>query len=274
MSVRNAALGSAVVFAGRNGLDFIEVRSAVVRIPEVSIRLREAQALIDSLEIPHVDLWAHLASDDDVFFRNIKLKSLLAAVVQVGLFDRFQRTQRPAQFIVGASNGDSSLLVCAGLISFEEMVMQSQAVESLRPKPSVVVPMLGLVNSMPGFDDGIILPESTTTTLAGMSLTEYRAVELRSARVPSENVGSVEATSAYTIVETTDSIMDLKKLLQHLYNESGVTRFISVGPSSGMRWSDFAAMGAEDVEALDSIELDPMLSWFWASVRPPMAVAQ
>lgn len=231
---------SAVVFSGRNGLDFSELRGGVLRIPDVTLRVREAQRILDGLDLPKVDLFNVIAADDDSFFRNIKLKSLASAIVQVGLYDRLTKTQRKPDFMVGNSNGDSALLVCAGLQTFEEMVSQSPALDTLKPSEKV-----------------ILLGAEPAPLLAGLSLTEYQALGCRP--------GS-DGKSAYVPVK--DGLMDIKKVVAYLYTEQGATRFISVGPAGALRGSDYQSLGSDEIESIDSIELDPMLGWFWRNMRP------
>ena len=70
--------------------------------------------------------------------------------------------------------------------------------------------------------------------------------------------------------------MDIKKIVSALNSERGVERFVNIGPASGIRTADYKAIN-EDIESLDSIELDPMLGWFWRNVRTntnPMSLAQ
>jgi hypothetical protein len=239
---------NALVFSGRNGLDFHELRGGVVRIPEVTLRLREAQRILDNVaDVPKIDLLSIISSDDELFFRNIQLKSLVAAIVQVGLFDRYMKTQKRPDFMVGNSNGDSAMMVCAGRQSFQSMVESSQALATLRTA-EVVVPMVAL--AMP--------------LLSGLSLTEYHALEMKL-----NESGMVE----YKPVQ--GSSMELKKLVSSLHLEHGIARFVSIGPASALRGSDYRILGDGEIESLDSIDLDPMLGWFWRGVRPnAIALAQ
>lgn len=234
---------NAVVFSGRNGLDFYELRTGVLRIPDVTIRIREAQKIIDAGDSPKTDLLATISSDDEHFFRNIKMKSLASAIVQVGLFDRMMRTQRRPDYMVGNSNGDSAMHVCAGKISFQEMVEKSQALEASRAisQEGVVIPMaLG-----------------ATPLLSGLSLTEYSALHLQN-----------RAEGGQEYVPVSQNSMELRKIIASLHQDQGTDRFISIGPASALRGSDYRAIGSGDVESLDSIDLDPMLGWFWRNVRP------
>jgi hypothetical protein len=248
----SARILKTVVFSGRNGLDFIELRTSVLRIPEVTIRIRQAQAVLDTLELPRVDFFNVISSEDDHFFRNIKLKSLAAAVVQIGLFDRYVKNQRRPDFMIGNSNGDAAMLVCAGLMTFEDMVRGSQAVDTL--KPQNVIPI--------GAAAPIEMVLQAAPLLAGLSLTEFRALE------------AVQTETGLTFATCGEGAMDIKKIVAALHSERSVERFINIGPAAAVRTSEYK-MISEDIESLDSIELDPMLGWFWRNVRTNgMSLAQ
>ncbi|MDZ4083725.1 MAG: hypothetical protein U1E10_12360 [Bdellovibrionales bacterium] len=286
-----------VVFAGRNGLDFLELRLGTVRIPEVSLRLREAQRILDGLDVERIDLLGAIVTDDESFFRNIKIKSLLAAIVQVGLYDRLLKSQRPPEVLIGTSNGDSALMVCAGQMSFESMVVQSAAIQTLKPRLQIV-PAASLNGSaaasgdqkspaslpfsqsmnlpIPGMQVPLApLPVAATPqdpsehsdlglpSLAGLSLTEFRAF------MKSEDG---------TLVELGQPVMDLKKLVSEVVEHQGVTRYINLGPGTAIPANEYEQIaemtGADEVTIIDSIDLDPMLNWFWKQMRPVAGIAQ
>jgi len=239
----------AVVFSGRNGLDLAALRGSVLRIPEVTMRLREAQNILDNLaEFPSVDLLSLLISDNEHFFRNIQLKGLVAAIVQVALFDRYLRTQARPQFLVGNSNGDSAMLVCSGRQSFREMVRNSPAVTANRTLSSEVV---------------VPLETASLPVLSGLSLTEYQALQGKATE------------QEFTYVAVPGDSMELRKLIASLFLEQGLSRFVNVGPSSALVESDYREIGDGEIEAIDSIELDPLLGWFWGCHHTqPLRLAQ
>jgi hypothetical protein len=268
----------AAVMSGRNGLDFAELRAAVLRIPEVSLRVREAQGIIDEmcqglesppvtvredgstvvsfLPTPRIDLFLAISGDDASFFRNSTLKSLCCAVVQVGLFDRLIKTQKVPMYLAGPANTDSALSVISGRQSFREMVETSQALASLRrndpSRTAAVLPGGAAVAAalpiplLPGAD--------AAPLLAGVSLCEFVGVQIQSDPLDT------------TVV--VDGVMDLKAVIQGFARE-GVTQFINIGPMAALRGSEFrAAAESDEIEIIDSIEMDPMLSWFWSGMRP------
>lgn len=284
-----------VVFAGRNGLDFLELRLGAVRIPEVSLRIREAQRLLDLLEVERIDLLSATLSEDESFFRNIKVKSLLAAIVQVGLYDRLVKSQRVPDVLIGNSNGDSALLVCAGQMTFEQMITTSAALQTLQPRqilepvktaaalpismlpsgafgagasafgPGGSMPLLPGVSSIQAYDaaEAATSRLATLPSLSGVSLTEYRAF------IRAEDGG---------IVEVGQPVMDIKRLIAEVVEHQAVTRFINIGPALALATSEYEIIsetaGADEVTIIDSIDLDPMLNWFWKQVRPKMGYAQ
>jgi hypothetical protein len=255
---------NAVVFSGRNGLDFYDLRTNVVRIPEVSGRLREAQQILDLLNSagsgPSVDLINVMLSDDEHFFRNIKLKSLIAAIVQVGLFDRYLKSQPLPLLMVGISNGESAARVAAGLQSFREMIeawYQSQTSDVIKLADRVA----GRV-------------AEPAPLLSGISLSEFSALR-----------AEVQEDGLTIYRPTREGSMDLKKLVAALISDDGVTRFVSIGPAPALRPIDYQSLiqkheqtlGVSKVDVVDSIDLDEQLSWFWREVRlpsPAFAVAQ
>lgn len=243
-----SAVKSAVVFSGRNALDFQELRGEVLRIPEVTLRVRQAQSVLDELGHSDTDLLNYIASDDETFFRNINLKGLVAAIVQIGLYDRFLKNQsRRPDFLVGNSNGDSALAACTGQISFRELVERSQALDTMRPSEKV-----------------ISLGAEPAPLLTGISLPEFQAFEMKV-----DDLGEVQFSAVR------EGRMDLKKIASTLHDEFGVMRFINIGPANSLKGADFSSFESDEIETLDSIELDPMLSWFWRSMRPQsFAMAQ
>jgi hypothetical protein len=249
MAMKNVT-ENVVIFAGRNGLDFSELRNGVLRIPEVTTRIREAQRILDGMsELNRIDLLNEIAADDETFFRNIQMKSLTAAIVQVGLFDRYLKTQRRPEFMIGNSNGDSALMVCSGQQTFSEMIRTSPALASIR------------AISEDRLADRVVVPfvAEPAPLLTGLSLTEYRAMAAQTSGQ------TVNGTFEYGPIGA--SAMDIKRVASALFHEEGLNRFINIGPVAAIRKSDFEKMAPEQIETLDSIDLDPMLGWFWSSVR-------
>jgi hypothetical protein len=242
----------------------------------VTLRLREAQNIIDSLAAAEakpemkIDVFGTISSDDEFFFHNIQLKSLLSAIVQVGLFDRYAKSQKRTDFMVGNSNGDSAMLVCGGRQSFRDLIVNSSALNAVRTFEKTperpVERALGsdkVMSLVAAHAAPLNLPISMPL-LSGLSLTEYNALETKVSEQGQNQYQPVDGSS-----------MELRKLVQSLFEEKGVERFINIGPASALRGSDYRMVGSGEIESCDSIELDPMLGWFWRGIRPAaVALAQ
>ena len=251
---------SALVFSGLGGLDQADLRMSVVRIPEVMGRIREAQHLIDGLEFSKVDLLNAICASDDQFHRHAKLKSLAVAIVQVGLFDRYLRTQRRPENIVGVKGFDSAAKIAAGLQSFSEMVLSSPAIETLAIGELSAPRVLSLVTT------------AAPTIAEKQTFSVYSSVlpALISASLPVPLGAALEHSLESSDAKLTlahEDFTDLRQAVFALNQQSGVTRFIHIGPAGGMKSFDYNQLGHDEIESLDSIELDPMLGWFWRAHR-------
>lgn len=220
----------ALVFASHNQLDFQEIRSHVVRIPEVVMRIREAQKIWDNLDLPVLDIANFISSDDAVFLGNIRMKAFVTAVIQIGLLDRYLKSHKLPEVILGLANGDAPLKVVAGEITFFDMISENSAVAA--PRKLQTAPAS---NELP--------------FLSGIQLAKYQAYVQKSD-------GSYQPTA-----NETPSLENLLKELVHLEK---IERVIVVGPGNSLSRSQLG------IRISDSIDLDPMLKWFWASQEPKL----
>ena len=222
-----------VVFAGRQGLDDVESRYSIARIPEVSAYLREAQAFFDNIKtVDHnIDLFSFLNSSDNDFSMRPKLRSLVAAIVQVGLFQRYTKFYGNPSFMVGNNNGASALNVCSQACSFTEMLESSPYTQQL-------------MKTNEEFETETILQD---LRLSGLSLEEYGLVKRNGAEF--ENV--------------TSSTKNCYGLLKKLQQDQQVEQFIHIGPHFDFRQSEFEKVGMTDFSLCNSVDMDPILNSFW-----------
>lgn len=231
----------ALVFNGASNLDFQDIRSNVIRIPEVIQRIREAQQIWDANGGPALDLSTFIAADDSIFLGHIRLRSFATAVVQVGLLDRYLRHHKLPEFVVGASNGDSPLNVAIGKLSFAELVARSPALTNQSTRA---------LKPIPG---GLDLP-----VLAGIQLVEYSIFQMGEA-----GFQAVQAESR-----------EVERMVVELVEDHNVERLIMVGPGHSIFGRKMRELTDRDVQVLESIDLDPMLYWFWSNLKESrMAVA-
>ncbi len=223
------------MFNGHSSLDFQDVRFNVVRIPEVMKRIQQAQAIWDKQDVAGFDLANFLASEDRVFLGNIKLKSLAAAIVQLGLYDRYVSYHPQPDFFIGSSVGDSPVSVVVGQMEFSEMICKSLALRVVRPASPIQLA-----------DD----PQ-----LAGMSLDEYVAFQKM------EDGGRVAFT------ELDGDGRDIHRVVIKILEEHDVRRFVNIGPGNLLLSRFRPEFEMVDIQILESIDMDPMLTWFWSKMR-------
>lgn len=226
----------ALVFNGASNLDFQDIRSNVIRIPEVVQRIRQAQAIWDKQSTMNLDLTTFIGSEDSVFLGHIRLKGFATAVVQVGLLDRYLKNHKLPEFLIGASNGDAPLKVAAGIMSFEEMVMTSPAITNVATRTLKPVPAGGAFE----------LP-----VLSGIQLVEYSALQ--------------RAEDGYRTLPSDSK--DLEKMVVELVETHDVEKLVMVGPGHSIFGRGMRELTERDVQVMESIDLDPMLTWFWSNLK-------
>ncbi|MBC87095.1 MAG: hypothetical protein CL677_07925 [Bdellovibrionaceae bacterium] len=223
-------MSKAISFHGINALDFEELRRNAIRVPQVITRIRQAQELWDKGDLPDFDFINFLSSDDARFLSNIKFKSLAAAIVQVGLLDRYLMNNEKPKAMVGDVARDSALLVATGKISFADMIYNSRAAQ------------VGNVTS---------LQPSLSLGVKAENLKAFVFKELE------------EGSAAFVELEVKDK--SLNAIVRHLIDEYKIHEFVNVGPGSnfeGLR----CQMAMEELRFCESIDDDPMLSWFYEAM--------
>jgi len=230
---------SVLVFGDANALDFAEVRLAVLRIPEVSLRIEEAQEAWDSFCGSDFSFHHFLASDDQVFYKNLSLKTLALAIVQLGLFDRFRRLFCAPKIMVGNVKNDSALMVATGLMNFSELVTSSRACHMVRPMAH--------------------LQPVENIMLNGPILPQYQAFVRADGAA-----GAAETSPLATSIGEPD--MDLRKVLEKVVDDERLDRIIHIGPGLIDR-ALIAGLEPREVQIVESIDVDPMLSWFWSDLQ-------
>ena len=228
----------AVIFSGFSSLDFLEVRQSVVRIPEVAIRLRELQKLWDKFGPGPMDVFNMIASDDSSFFSSLTLKQFIVSVVQIGLYDRhFKRSGLPSHMI-GIVSKDSAMAVCAQQKTFEDFTLEFIARLSHQA-----------VSNQKNMS---IVPSESNVTLTGSALDHF---------------GIIDVIEGPSFIPRPSRMMTMSTIVQELVDADEVKRFVHIGPGRSFFEELHRNFALSDIEFIESIELDPMLNWFWPSIR-------
>lgn len=219
-----------LLFSGRKGLDDSITRASVLRIPEVSRKLKEAQSWLDDILTAdfRVDLYSFMQSTDADFNANTSLKSLVSATVQIGLFDRFVKYRSRPQYLIGTINGNSAMKVCSGLQSFQDFIATSDFCN----------------------ENTLLARYTQSTRLAGVKLEEYGALMWNPEGFYQKL--DIEHKSACAIIE-------------ELNFTNALAQCIHVGPCFEFRLDEFEAAGIHGLASMSSIEMDPILNSFWKS---------
>lgn len=242
-------MSDAIVFNGLNSLDFLEVRRNVCRIPEVISRIRQAQEYVEKNSTLDLDFLNFIGSEDKTFLNHIRHKSLAACIVQVGLHDRYLRYHKEPKFMIGNINGDSALRVACGALSFEAMIKMSAA---FAESEGAGEPRGGEVVS---------LQAGSEPVLSGFSLTEY-AVFLRADGVEDS---SPELQAPYAKIEMDQ--LSVTKIVHTLVDEYALGQIVNIGPGNLLVARTGEDLVLDQIAILESIDLDPMLSWFWPELK-------
>ncbi len=218
-----------LLYSGRRGLDDLTTRISVLRIPEVSRKLKETQMMIDEILGTNVkvDLYSFVQSTEEEFSSQSSLKSLVAAAVQAGLFDRFVKYRSRPQFLVGPINGNSAMKVCAGLQSFRDFVETSDYCK-----------------------ENTLMARYTQqgTKLAGVKLEDYGAMMWN----PEGFYQNLEMDKK-----------EASKIVEELSLNNLLAQCVHLGPSFEFHAQEFNDVGLNHLASMSSIEMDPILNSFW-----------
>ncbi|MCB9073504.1 MAG: hypothetical protein H6623_07765 [Bdellovibrionaceae bacterium] len=144
-------MSSVLLFAGRSLLDKPGIRTHLLRIPEVSATLREAQRELDTDKGVKFDLVSFIQSEDKEFHSMSCWKDLVVQLIQVGLYKRLQKSMVKPKFLVGRTGNISAMDVCLGKQSLKGMVQtfkeqREQTLKNAQNQDTLVGQSLELFN--------------------------------------------------------------------------------------------------------------------------------
>ncbi len=175
---------STLIFDIHASIHFQDVRSALIRIPEVIQKIREVQDLLDRRGIA-LDLSNFIASDDGTFLHHYRRKEFASIVIQLGLYDRYLRYFEKPTSVIGVINSISAVRVVIGKASLEELVDEAFKRGKTREP-----------QELPG------LP-----VLTGIQIPKYQRFDLNSLRGFESN--EMARADLVQLIEEVDSVYDV-----------------------------------------------------------------
>jgi hypothetical protein len=116
-------MNSVLVFAGRAAVDNESLRWQMLRVPEVTQVLREAQKVIDVSGVGSKDIVSFLQSENKVYLSGGLWRELSAQLVQIGLYRRYKKFYSQSRFLVGEAGVFSALQVCVQQVSMTDLII-------------------------------------------------------------------------------------------------------------------------------------------------------
>ncbi|MAF90697.1 MAG: hypothetical protein VX583_02970 [Bdellovibrionota bacterium] len=225
---------SAVLFANTGVLDFLELRTSIVRIPEVIAKLKEAQTFLDRAIKDAPDLIQFITSDDQVFWSRKRIRQIAVGIVQLGLYERYVKRYGEAAHLLASDKEENPVQVLSGKMRLGEYVINLAMREDDKSK--------------------VVSMEDQALLSKGISMPDFQLFQK-------------DQEGFFVLVEEGKK-QALNDLLMKLRDEKNTKQFVNIGPGQSISGSALNELVDKELNIMESIDLDPMLSWFWDISSP------
>ena len=225
---------SAVLFANTGVLDFLELRTSIVRIPEVIAKLKEAQTFLDRAIKDAPDLIQFITSDDQVFWSRKRIRQIAVGIVQLGLYERYVKRYGVAAHLLASDKEENPVQVLSGKMRLGEYVINLAMREDDKSK--------------------VVSMEDQALLSKGISMPDFQLFQK-------------DQEGFFVLVEEGKK-QALNDLLMKLRDEKNTKQFVNIGPGQSISGSALNELVDKELNIMESIDLDPMLSWFWDISSP------
>ena len=225
---------SAVLFANTGVLDFLELRTSIVRIPEVIAKLKEAQTFLDRAIKDAPDLVQFITSDDQVFWSRKRIRQIAVGIVQLGLYERYVKRYGEAAHLLASDKEENPVQVLSGKMRLGEYVINLAMREDDKSK--------------------VVSMEDQALLSKGISMPDFQLFQK-------------DQEGFFVLVEEGKK-QALNDLLMKLRDEKNTKQFVNIGPGQSISGSALNELVDKELNIMESIDLDPMLSWFWDISSP------
>lgn len=230
---------TAVVFAGKTGIDFESIRWSSLRIPEVSQVFREAQSVIDQNYLSRPDLSLVMNSDTDQFRKSAELRDLCQALVQLAMYKRFSKSKGRPDYLI-ASKGERAILP---VVLGEKTLLQ------------LVREFLGEENTNSAEDADEARVQKTAEPAADFAATLIKGQDPVSY--------ALYQKSDLTFKEMPLPLQDAWTGIVEVVEYQGVRQVVQIAPHFELEFQKSKDRHMLSFDLIDSVEVDPHLSWFF-----------
>lgn len=224
----------AVLFGKLNCIDKPEVRRSLIRIPEVIHHIQRAQKILEEMNLVHVELINAMVSDQ-VLERDVR--NILVSAVHLGLFSRYVRFNGPPDFFSCLTYPEAPVAVCLGRSTFENLILESNLIR----RQSLQFPTKVTSSDILSFDPFIF---------SHVNFEKYGVYHL----------------NGYGNKKLVFESQSAEKIVEKLVKKYGVSEFINISADDLMLAPNSTSVDRATIQISNSIDLDPMLGWFWGSI--------
>ena len=230
----------AILFSGVATLDHREIRQSLIRIPEVIQKIKQAQSVIDQITNYSFDLHNCMLDDNQFLNSHPKIRRVLVNVVQLALYERHIKSHAKPHFFVGSLCNLSAIEHCLGFSYFDEYVRSVW------------------------FQD---LDQSENGEEAFETESKYQDIQKVHMIYNRKNFYYIyeflPMGEGVTEAKKIDEADSCEKIISKLIQKFEVKQIVNLAPADMLLSPMQNPFLLEDIQLFNTIEIDPMLSWFY-----------
>lgn len=240
-----------------------EVRQMLHRIPEVSILIRQAQAIIDQLtkhledkESLQYNLISLMQSDEECFASFSSTSKLLLALVQTSLFHRWRKYNNAPSYLIGEWTPESALSLCSKQVSLFDFVLNSELLKNVRESLISETEMdTAIANESEQEQSYAVYIINRSNDFANLSLQQL---------TQKDDLKPVD-TAQYDKLRS--GPYDIRSFFMFVSEQLPVDILVNIGPGEALFENFNRILNDKQIAVHDSISCDQKLDWFWRELK-------
>ncbi len=274
-------MSEVVIFAGSEVFLPLNVRTNLIRVPQVIVALKQAESWIEELGIKDVSLMAFFLYEDRLFQRDDELRRLVSGVAQLALFNRYMRNREMPELFMGPVERETIFSVVAKSKGLQEWVqthpwtvrkLQSMGVNIEDSAIGEWIKAQAQQSSTDPRDWGRLAVKSVPTLAQGFVQAPISIFKKATPPAPpTREAGSFSRrdlaalTAKENAIPTYEVVAEghpsYEAAIQELVDGHNAFRFTVVGPGLDIRQGMGSEGLSELIEVVDSVDWDPLLTW-------------